>query len=96
MKPLAQAFKLACDRIESGQSRFICVALTALASRYLITFATCEAAQQIIRQRLGQQHETLEDWIRQYHASTYELLNNPAKVRQTRLAWLTSLIKEHK
>lgn len=83
---LVESFKTARGRIESGDEEYICYALN----------GTCASrkAVRIIEHRLGGA-ETLGSWIIDHYLDMWASERNPwNKLRETRLAWLDSLIEE--
>ncbi len=95
-----EIFEACIPLIESKQEDFICHAIFRIDGvpwngGYLSKNLSDAAAVclVIIENRLGPDHSTLENWL---YWKGYKPYDNPNKVRDTRIAWLKSLVQEFK
>lgn len=86
--------------IESKQESFICHAIFRVddviwcdPGRNKKLSAAATQCLGIIEGRLGPGHNSLEHWL---YWKGYKSYDNPNKVRETRIAWLKSLVEEFK
>lgn len=95
---IGRVFKLAQDSLWDGVShlkdwppskqKMICLAITNLLNRRLITRREHDAARRVIRSRIGS-HIFLEDWLASKGVPTSQMTS--ANLQAHRLAWLKKL-----